>query len=146
VGPLGFEGGLRVDIQAFENNHRHFVCLSSAAFFPFFVLSEANWLGDDKLESRSAMPSVRRQRCSHRCRASRGKMLKVPRSWRNCLASGYKVPSMRQYQGLERFETSNVLRRKKTALHLPRVRHSVYRAINSSFFPFLTLRTWRFFS
>ncbi len=142
VGPLGFEGGL----LAIGRNFIATICYCSAAFFPFFVLSVAKWLGDDKHESRSQMSSMRRQRYSHGRRTDRGKMLKVSWSWSYCLSSRCKVPSMWPNQSLERLETSNTDRSDKATLLMFRVRPSVYREISSLFPLFFAISTWRFIS
>jgi hypothetical protein len=140
VGPLGFEGGRVGDLGKF---HRPNVCLSSAASFPFFDLPDANWLGDDKRESRSQMSSMRRQRHSYGRRTDSCKMFKVSWSWSHCLSSRCKVPSMRSNQGLERFQTSNVDRTNKTTLFMFRVRPSVYREISNFFSLFFNQSIWR---
>ncbi len=140
VRPLGFEGGRVGDLGI---SHRHTICLSSAAFFPFFVLSDANWLGDDKHESRSQMSRMRRQRYSYGRRTDRGKMLKVFWPWSHCLSSGCKVPSMRSNQSLETFKTSNADRTNKTTLFMFRVRPSFYREIIGYLFSFFDHSIWR---
>ena len=140
MGPLGFEGDPVGDLGI---SHRHTICLSSAAFFPFFVLSDANWLGDDKHESRSQMSSMRRQRYSHGRRTDRCKMLKVSWPWSHSLSSRCRVPSIRSNQSLERFKTSNTDRTNKTTLFMSRVRPSVYREIICFLFPFFDHSIWR---
>lgn len=61
-----------------------------------------------------------------------------------CDESRSQVSSMWEYQTLEKCTPSHAVRRKKTALYMPRVRFEFYREVNSLFPLFFILQTWRF--
>jgi hypothetical protein len=190
VRPLGFEGGSVGDLGKF---HRPNVCLSSAAFFPFFVSLKASLGRSKKHEPKNPkMPilwhnftprckertkrresyekaSPKTRRCQLHCLWKRPHLqgwavfLKQGRRlsalfmlplWNSIFQTRYveiecdesrsQVSSMWEYQTLEKCTPSHAVRRKKTALYMPRVRFEFYREVNSLFPLFFILPTWRF--